>query len=94
MTVLEIIKNNDFDEVFYEGDRNSVYCKKHKALATPIEVRNWNIFCIKQALQSLISREEELIAMLLQIDNRDINSELFGKQETVQYLKLQLKELE
>ena len=27
-----------FNEYFYEGDRNSVMCKKHKAFATPIEI--------------------------------------------------------
>lgn len=28
-----------FDEQFYEGDRNSIHCRKHKVYATPGEIK-------------------------------------------------------
>ena len=30
-----------FDEEFYEGENNSVFCKKHKIFATPYEIKSF-----------------------------------------------------
>ena len=40
-TVEEIKKRigEEFNEYFYEGERNSVYCKKHNLFATPCELK-------------------------------------------------------
>jgi len=47
----------DFDELFFEGERNSVYCKKHKVLATPYEVKSFARFQVEKILKS---KQEEI----------------------------------
>ena len=47
----------DFDELFFEGERNSVYCKKHKVLATPFEVKSFARFQLEKILKS---KQEEI----------------------------------
>jgi len=47
----------DFDELFFEGERNSVYCKKHKVLATPFEVKSFARFQLEKILKS---KQEEM----------------------------------
>lgn len=37
---LENIIEKQFNAKFYEGQGNGVYCKKHKFLATPIEIKS------------------------------------------------------
>lgn len=41
MTTQENEWREQFDKTFYEGERNSVCCKKHKAFATPIEIKTF-----------------------------------------------------
>ena len=46
---------NEFDKKFYEGDRNSTYCKKHKYFATPFEIKQ---FIAKNFIDKRVLREE------------------------------------
>jgi hypothetical protein len=41
--------NKRFDDKFYEGERNSVFCKEHKTFATPHEIKEFIYSEIKKA---------------------------------------------
>lgn len=46
---------SDFDEKFYEGERNSVFCKKHEVFATPFEIKSY----IRSKIQEVLERVKE-----------------------------------
>lgn len=50
-----------FNEYFYEGDRNSVMCKKHKSFATPFEIIRFIQSEIQLAEQKAREEEQERI---------------------------------
>ena len=52
----------EFDETFYEGDENSLFCRKHGLHVTPIEVWNWFVSKLQEQ-EEKIKREsvEEII---------------------------------
>lgn len=56
----EVIEQ-DFKELFYEGERNSTYCKKHKTLATPHEIKEFARYETEKALSDQLQRIKEEI---------------------------------
>lgn len=53
-------KEEKFDENFYEGERNSVYCKKHKVFATPYELKAFSKQSLIDTLGWLENEAEKL----------------------------------
>jgi len=63
MNINQILKRVDerFDEKFYEGESNSVFCKAHKLYATPLEIKQFIHTEIKQAVLDVLPEEAEWI---------------------------------
>jgi hypothetical protein len=62
-----------FDEKFYEGERNSVYCKAHKLFATPTELKFFILTDRQEAYNAgRQSALEEVEKELLDIKNAEL----------------------
>lgn len=61
-----------FNEYFYEGDRNSVMCKKHKAFATPIEIIRFANSEIQLAEQKAMEEERTRIIEIIEKHKENI----------------------
>lgn len=59
MTNIEkIIK--EFDKNFYEGERNSVYCREHELLASPKEIKAFLLSSLTQIRQETLEEIERI----------------------------------
>ena len=81
MNLSKIIEEEQkkFDEKFYEGERNSVYCHKHNIFATPHEVKSYlsaSLICFatavaKQMLADVVEEIKNMKRLETDYDDED-----------------------
>lgn len=75
-----------FDEKFYEGERNSVNCHKHKIYATPSELKSFIRSEIQKAYQEGYEKGRETLTKEIKDYMNVLNVTSFSSTKTLEII--------